>query len=279
MTIARPGWSCHKSRSCRTASEAAWPTYWQFTQAVAARPRLPWPARCEPPVTATTTELRLAIGTPGPARRPAVRAGSANFDEMRLADSLAIWSRSIEMAASHGPLVGYFVAGHFTRLLRRVQFLAQERGLNEPLARGVLDPGSTTRQDGPLARTMVAAAGGSTGQKVVELPTMAARRCAAFRICNCSTRSASGSVVPSGTSPGGSSWPRARVGRSRRWASRPAGNRLRRCRIEPWPMARAPSQSLAVSGWAIPRRRYQSTDELLAATINPNVTLEWCLVP
>ena len=48
-----------------------------------------------------------------------------NFDEMRPADSLPIWTRSILEAASRYPLVGYFVAGHFTRLLPQVRFMAE----------------------------------------------------------------------------------------------------------------------------------------------------------
>jgi hypothetical protein len=41
------------------------------------------------------------------------------FDEMPLAESLAIWTSSIELGAKHGPLVGYAIAGHFVRLLER----------------------------------------------------------------------------------------------------------------------------------------------------------------
>ena len=47
-----------------------------------------------------------------------------NFDEMQIADSLAIWRRSIAMAADRGPRIGYLVAGHFCRLLRRFGKLA-----------------------------------------------------------------------------------------------------------------------------------------------------------
>lgn len=40
-----------------------------------------------------------------------------SFTEMDLADTLAIWRRSIELAGQHDPLSGYVVAGHFCRLL------------------------------------------------------------------------------------------------------------------------------------------------------------------
>jgi hypothetical protein len=41
------------------------------------------------------------------------------FDEMPLAESLGIWTSSIELGARQGPLVGYAIAGHFIRLLER----------------------------------------------------------------------------------------------------------------------------------------------------------------
>jgi hypothetical protein len=47
------------------------------------------------------------------------RGRPVNFDEMRLADSLSIWERSIEISTIHAPLAGYLVAGHFCRLLNR----------------------------------------------------------------------------------------------------------------------------------------------------------------
>jgi hypothetical protein len=43
-----------------------------------------------------------------------------SFTEMEVADSLAIWSGSIVVAAQHGPLAGYVVAGHFATLAKRV---------------------------------------------------------------------------------------------------------------------------------------------------------------
>lgn len=41
------------------------------------------------------------------------------FTEMELADSLAIWTASIEIARSQGNLAAYLVAGHFCALARR----------------------------------------------------------------------------------------------------------------------------------------------------------------
>ncbi|HWA99126.1 MAG TPA: DUF3891 family protein [Pirellulales bacterium] len=42
-----------------------------------------------------------------------------DFTEMRIADSVAIWQRSIDVAAAIGPLAAWVVSGHFTALLRR----------------------------------------------------------------------------------------------------------------------------------------------------------------
>lgn len=41
------------------------------------------------------------------------------FDEMPLADSLAIWAESIDLGAKREPLIGYAIAGHFVALLER----------------------------------------------------------------------------------------------------------------------------------------------------------------
>jgi hypothetical protein len=40
-----------------------------------------------------------------------------SFMELETAEALSIWSSSIEQAATHGPLAGWMVAGHFCRLL------------------------------------------------------------------------------------------------------------------------------------------------------------------
>ena len=42
-----------------------------------------------------------------------------SFMELETAEALSIWSRSIERAATHGPLAGWMVAGHFCRLLNK----------------------------------------------------------------------------------------------------------------------------------------------------------------
>ncbi len=48
------------------------------------------------------------------------RGWPRSFTEMELADSLPIWTGSIELAAAAGPLQAYVVAGHFCALLERV---------------------------------------------------------------------------------------------------------------------------------------------------------------
>ncbi|MBS0209508.1 MAG: DUF3891 family protein [Planctomycetes bacterium] len=52
---------------------------------------------------------------------PSVDASSGRplqFTEMPLAESLAIWQRSIDVTAAIGPLAAWMVAGHFSALLR-----------------------------------------------------------------------------------------------------------------------------------------------------------------
>jgi hypothetical protein len=56
-------------------------------------------------------------------QHPGVDAKSGrplNFTEMPLADSLAIWQRSIDAVQASGDLGGYIVSGHFSALLRHV---------------------------------------------------------------------------------------------------------------------------------------------------------------
>jgi hypothetical protein len=58
---------------------------------------------------------------------------------MPVEQSLAIWSRSIESAASVGYLAGYVVSGHFSALLERFSARWQDSGKDESLARTFLD--------------------------------------------------------------------------------------------------------------------------------------------
>ncbi len=188
-----------------------------------------------------------------------------NFDEMRLADSLPIWSRSILEAAGRGPLVGYFVAGHFTRLLRRFDSWRSDAAA-ELLAREFL-----ARHDANMARWLAERqesepAGASSRSELSE----AARRGVSYLqlfdaislwLC-CAERH-----EPR----------RIELSAGEGWTFSPAGGAAQDCqqvRVEPWPL-RSAQCDLAVSGRVVPCGRYQSTEELLAATIATDVTLRW----
>jgi hypothetical protein len=45
------------------------------------------------------------------------RGAPVSFMELEPAEAVAVWSRSIDRAAAHGPLAGWMAAGHFCRLL------------------------------------------------------------------------------------------------------------------------------------------------------------------
>jgi hypothetical protein len=48
-----------------------------------------------------------------------VQQRPVSFMELDTAEALAIWTRSVDSAAAHGPLSGWMVAGHFSRLTRK----------------------------------------------------------------------------------------------------------------------------------------------------------------
>ena len=191
-----------------------------------------------------------------------------NFDEMRLADSLAIWSRSIVQAAARGPLIGYFVAGHFTRLLRRFDSWRNDPAM-ECLAREFL-----TEYDDEMDRWL--------GEQRQSQPASADRRHEQLELARrgvsylqlfdaislwlcCAERQEPWRVEMAG----GENWTFSPV------ASAVQGRP--QVRIEPWPLGE-PECELAVRGRVVPRAHYASTDDLVAATIADDVKIGWRLV-
>ena len=192
-----------------------------------------------------------------------------NFDEMRPADSLPIWTRSILAVATQGPLVGYFVAGHFTRLLRRFDSWRSDPAA-ERLARDFL-----ARHDANMACWLAErqesepAEAGSRS----ELSDAARRGVSYLQLFDaislwlcCAERH-----EPR----------RIELSAGEGWTFSPAGGAAQdrlHVRIDPWPLASAQCD-LEVRGRVVPCARYQSTDELLASTTATDVTLRWRLVP
>ncbi len=173
------------------------------------------------------------------------------FDEMRLADSLPIWTLSIDEAAARRPIQAYFVAGHFTRLLRRFDSWRGDAA-REDLARGFLTEqnsnmelwlaawqnGSSSLPNGARQSTAERGVDGLQFFDAVSLWFCCAERQAPERI----------ELAP------GEGWTFSPLGVEQGW---------RLVRIEPWPLT-VESCQLAVSGRVVPRAHYQSTDEMLA---------------
>ena len=187
------------------------------------------------------------------------------FDEMRLADSLPIWTLSIDEAAARRPIQAYFVAGHFTRLLRRFDSWRGDAA-REDLARGFLSEQNSNMavwlaawQNGlgppPKASRQSAAERGVDGLQffdAVSLWFCCAERHQPQRI----------ELAP------GEGWTFSPIGSEQ-------GCRL--VRIEPWPLT-VDSCQLAVSGRVVPRSHYQSTDEMLAVATAEELELRWRVV-
>ena len=187
-----------------------------------------------------------------------------NFDEMRLSDSLPIWTRSILAAADRGPLVGYFVAGHFTRLLRRFDSSRNEPA-NEALARDFL-----ARHDANMARWLAERQESEPqGTMRSELADAGRRGVSYLQLFDaislwlcCAERHEPRRIEMSA---------------GEGWTFLPASGAAKDCqqvRVDPWPLA-SDHCGLAVRGWVVPQAAYQSTDELLAATIATDVVLRW----
>jgi hypothetical protein len=190
-----------------------------------------------------------------------------NFDEMRLADSLAIWTRSIESGAARGPLIGYFVAGHFTRLLWRFDSWRSDPAL-ERLAREFF-----SRHEGEMERWRRQEAEPAAPDSEHELADRDRRGISYLQLFDaislwlcCAERR--------------EPW-RAELSAGESWTFSPAGlgaGNRQQMRVEPWPLSKAECD-LAVRGRLVPRARYASTDELLAATIATDVSIAWRLMP
>jgi Protein of unknown function (DUF3891) len=192
-----------------------------------------------------------------------------NFDEMRLADSLPIWTRSILEGAAHGALVGYFVAGHFTRLLRRF-----DSWRNDP-APELLAHDFLARHDANMARWLA---------ERQESEPVAAGTCS--ELADAARRGVSYLQLFDAISL----WlccaerhepRRIELAPGEGWTFSPTGGAAKDCqqvRVEPWPLT-STQCDLEVRGLVVPVARYSSTDELLAATIAADVPLRWRLVP
>ena len=160
---------------------------------------------------------------------------------MRLADSLAIWSNRLSRRPARGPLVGYFVAGHFTRLLRRFDSWRSNPAL-ELLAREFL-----TQHDANMAVWLAEWQQGEPPEDGGELSETARRGVSYLQLFDaislwlcCAERR--------------EPW-RAQVSEGEGWTFSPSAGAVDGCqqvRIEPWPLG-APQGDLSVHGTVVPR--------------------------
>jgi Protein of unknown function (DUF3891) len=192
--------------------------------------------------------------------RPGVDSKSGrpvNFDEMRLADSLSIWGRSIEYATHRGPLLGYFVAGHFTRLLRRFDSWRGDSA-REDLAREFL-----TRQEADMSESLHRL---SADREVAERGVAYLQFFDAVSLWLCCAERQEPRCIDLA---GGEGWT---------FLPAPAGEGNWQTAVDPWPLS-VPQIEIEVHGRLIPCAHYRSTDELLSATIAEDLVLRWRLVP
>jgi hypothetical protein len=183
---------------------------------------------------------------------------------MELADSLAIWGRSIAVAVEHGPLAGYVVAGHFCTLLRRfgdhwnseerkradaAQFLAtndalMERCLQDWQAR----PDGRTRDQARRALAQL---------QMFDF----------LSLWFCCEEASQPDVIETPDGPVVTLKP----------LKRSADDGPMRVELDPWPLTVAPLQ-LEIPGRAVELRRYAGPSDL-ARSPSRNVRLRWELKP
>src|ERR1700682_2543090 len=166
------------------------------------------------------------------------------FDEMRLSDSLAIWKSSISSATRLGPMCGYFVAGHFMRLLERFDSWRTSE-LTRPLAMAFLEQqrqhsdellAAWQREDPSQNSSELAERGVSYVQlfDAISLWLCCAERRAPWQV---------------------------KLPERGRWTLAPlARNRLG---IDPWPLC-LPRLEVAAAGRVVPPAHYTTTENLLA---------------
>jgi hypothetical protein len=179
------------------------------------------------------------------------------FTEMEPAETLAIWTKSIDAAAARGPLEGYLVAGHFCRLGRRGTAGKESDPAWQPFVRFLDDYEARSREW--LARWQ--AASPANTQAVALHALDALQFFDTFSLWFCCSESTEREVVetPSGVD----------------LALSPRGPF--QIRLSPWPLTVAETE-LTAPGRLIPAGHYDSREALVAAPSEP-IVLRWKLSP
>ncbi len=181
------------------------------------------------------------------------------FVEMPVEQSLEIWTRSIESAASVGYLAGYVVSGHFSALLERFSARWQGSAKDELLARGFLDRQAALREVW-LSRWLAQ----KPGMHTEALAGQALEYLQFFDVLSlwlcCGERSAPESFQP----PDGPAITMTPLTR-------------REYKVSPWPFL-ATHLELEIPGREVPAAHFRNNQELADAAWRP-VELKWLLLP
>lgn len=198
-------------------------------------------------------------------RRPGVDPANGwplNFTEMPLAESLAIWQRSIDTAAGFGPLAGYMVSGHFSALLRHQNAWQRVPAVHADAARAFL-----VEQDHCRAEWL------DQWQRQSPSQTAAAAETAlhwlqffdALSLWLCTARRTEPHELPVPSD-----------GELRLTPEPDDSPDRERIRLDPWPFSQAELR-LSLAARVVPIARYSTPDELAEAP-NVPVVLNWLLL-
>jgi hypothetical protein len=180
-----------------------------------------------------------------------------NFDHMRLADSLSIWTRSIELSTIGSPLAGYLVAGHFCRLLERFD---SWRSAPDTVALATEFLGANARKMEQLLSSWRPAESALVSKQLADDGVSFVQLFDGISLGVC-------------TAERRDPWSVRRTGGATYTFTPLAPDRIR---IEPWPLS-VPHLTVHAPGRSVPQTCYATREALIAAP-GEAVELEWELV-
>ena len=174
-----------------------------------------------------------------------------SFVEVAPADAMAIWSRSIEAAATIGPLAAWVVAGHFLRLAHHsdaAQLSAGLRAWQAEMEACRSDWLAAWNASGPVAHTHEKANDALQWLWTFDEASL-------WLCCSCS----SGKSIPCSPEP-------FRAGRGTAVEMEFSTDTIGVARVRPWRFD-ADSIDISLTGQAVPARRYRNWHEVSAAAV------------
>lgn len=179
------------------------------------------------------------------------------FMEMHPAETLDIWTKSIDAAAEQGPLEGYLVAGHFCRLGRRGTHDKQ----HDPAWRPFVDFLDDYEARAHTWLREWQAGGEQRTEAIAERALDDLQFFDTFSLWFCCSESTERETVETP------------AGRDLELTPRGASQ----VRLSPWPLS-VDMLELSVPGRLVEARKYANADELAAAP-SQAITLRWRLSP